>query len=645
MKDNSKSKENQDFPNFNNDIITSSNKNLNYDQINSKQNKVRKKDDENELKSNSGTSISSNQDIYNNFVSKIKLNYNLMNPQGRTQTIILHTSLDKSLSSDINNSLNDIENNNIELYNNNYKGPINSEINSNYIGKNTGQINNDFMLDNLSNFTKNNNENDSNKKRSNINYINKIYKEEINQDKDEDKIFENNYFQNERSKKDNLTINFNNNMFFVGDNQKSKIEKNEYPKIPTSNIFNDYKPESEQSFKNKIFISQNEFDENYPGQKNENDKNKKILIPYGYQDNPFCNPNQINNKEENNNNIYDNDNSNFNNQSTNLNTNEDKLIYEQNKNNNNNISPFYFTNNKTSINSIPNFENSISELNNNNNDNNINLGYNHQFSFNPYISNNNNENNENESDVLGYNSKNVVNSSLSQNIPKNNINNQNNLNYNNNIEKQPYNSNENDNDILYVNNKTEQNDNNIYSKLKKDLNKSPSEQNFDYGNNYLNEREKVFSNYYDHSLTTSLEYEDNNENKIIKKKSKENNNLLRSLLYGFLFGSTYTGLFMIRNEETRNYLWEKLKGINFNSIIEFFKSIFYPVEFFKKILTSSKRQAYLKVLGITFGKFFDFFEKYGDEFRLLGIILSVYATWLLIKSLIKISIKIWKNSN
>ena len=81
MKDNSKSKENQDFPNFNNDIITSSNKNLNYDQINSKQNKVRKKDDENELKSNSGTSISSNQDIYNNFVSKIKLNYNLMNPQ------------------------------------------------------------------------------------------------------------------------------------------------------------------------------------------------------------------------------------------------------------------------------------------------------------------------------------------------------------------------------------------------------------------------------------------------------------------------------------------------------------------------------------------------------------------------------------
>ena len=35
---------------------------------------------DNEITSNTKTSISSNRDVYNNFVSKIKLNYHLNNP-------------------------------------------------------------------------------------------------------------------------------------------------------------------------------------------------------------------------------------------------------------------------------------------------------------------------------------------------------------------------------------------------------------------------------------------------------------------------------------------------------------------------------------------------------------------------------------
>ena len=670
MHGNIKVKENLNFTSYNTD-------NTKYNNIfiknrkNQEPNKDKTKNEfENEIKSNSGTSISSNNEVYNNFVSKIKLDYNLKNPQGRTQTIILHTSLDKSISSDINNSLNESENNNIEqndnIYNNQNQDLNPNNINSNPIGSNYSQLNNGFMLDTSSQYsdnfnTKTNNNgnnfepnNMKNNKRNTVNYVNSLYENEKEIEGN------NNNNQSEKGKKDNLTINFNNNTFFVGDNNNSKIGNNGSKNLPLNNIFNDFRPESEQSFNNKIFVSHNYFDNNYPGLvKNKNDNN--ILLPYGFQNNCFLNPNQVNNKNDNNINENDfiylekdkeknpnqfnyipynnNETSNMNNESTNLysNNKNNNANYNpnQNINNNNNISPFNTI--QQSVSSLPNFANSSNDLNiNNNND-----GHNEKIIFNPY--NNDEGNNMNPTTQF---------STFPHDIPNNTINAQNNqiytdtFNDNNNNQQNEQN---NDNDfvpkdsyIQLVNNLSKMpcnNNNNNFERNKNSNNNNNNDNNINEGIIVNNYRQEEFN-----SLRSSLDYSNNNAS-IADEKSDNKNNLLRSLLYGFLLGSTATGLFWLRNERTKHYLWEKISKINFNSIIQFFKALLHPVEFLIKILSKEKREVYLKVLGVTLGKFYDFLEKYGDGFRLLGTFLFVYAIWLMIKSLIKASIKIWKDNN
>ena len=152
-----------------------------------------------------------------------------------------------------------------------------------------------------------------------------------------------------------------------------------------------------------------------------------------------------------------------------------------------------------------------------------------------------------------------------------------------------------------------------------------------------NNQEIILNGYENKSLRTSLSsYEESNS----ELNSKGKSNLLKSLLYGLLLGSTVTGLFWLRNEETRKYWLEKYRNVNFESIVNSFKNIFHPVEFFQKIFSKEKRDVYSKVFGLSLVKFYDFFEKYGDGFRLFGIFLSIYAFWLIIKSLIKAAIKI-----
>ena len=80
--------ENNSTQNFNNDIMRKNNMNLVFNQKNNNQ-KISKDKIENDL-SNSHTSNSSNKDSYNFFVSKLKLNYLLKNPQSHIQTIYLH---------------------------------------------------------------------------------------------------------------------------------------------------------------------------------------------------------------------------------------------------------------------------------------------------------------------------------------------------------------------------------------------------------------------------------------------------------------------------------------------------------------------------------------------------------------------------
>lgn len=681
---------------------------------------------DNEITSNTKTSISSNRDVYNNFVSKIKLNYHLNNPQGRTQTIILHTSLDRSNNSLDNDSILENEKNKeIQNNNNNTNSPnLNSDINtkSNFTMNIHDQLNNGFLLDNSSQCSNNvnilqNNDNvkdEKDEKRNVINHINKIYEDKMKIDTD------NNNKSSAQVKKDNLTINFNNNMFFMNGNKNKKISQNNYKSFPLSNIFNNFKLTSEESFKDKVFSSQNEFEEKYPGLKKE-ENNNNILLPFGYQDNPFCNPNQNNNSNHKQNDIYDNKyqslyvndknnnnlspdqiklrptkfnynkniKSDINELSTISGTNNNNYNYEQDKNNNKGISSFNLGNNNPSVNSL-NFGQSLLDLNNNKNIDNTHSNedeYNTKFSFKP-----NNDINNNSSIYPDHQEDH------SQQIPINHSNEQNNQNYNDNINNNNYDNQPNDDDNSF-NSLKNTNDIKDYSKLKNDLNQNgknpnreyiklnvdnlenqniknkpylfiPDNNNIFYNNknmNHINKdlnsnniyikdnnnkkdnnnnKEIILTGYEMKSLRTSLDYNDNIIFNEIEEKWRDKKCLiLNSLLYGLLLGSTATCLFWLRNEETRQYFYEKYNRINIESVIHLFKTILHPFDFLKKLLSGEKREVYSKVLGITFVKFFDFLEKYGDGFRLIGNFLFFYGIWLVFKSLLIASIKLWKQYN
>ena len=658
---------------FQNNIKEISSKN-NSNIINKKNSNEGKDKNDNDLLSNSGTSIGSNKDSYNNFVSKLKLNYHLNNPQERTQTIILHTSLDKSFS-DINDSLtqNDISNQNLNNDLNN---------NKNCEGKGIDQLNNGFLMDNTSQYSKNvNNLNKTdlnNNKRNTLNNINQIYKNENIIDNSD--LNDNN--QTDKIKKDKFTINFNNNMFFVNDNNKSTISHNQ--NFPLDNIFNNFKKTSENTFKNKVFLSNNDFEDNYPGLKNnENNNNNNVILPYGYQNNAFCDSNQnrniqhiINSQNPTNYNFNNEDNSSLKNLSTNLNTNNDNLNLGQN-NNNKGISPFNYGNNSNITNSLQNFGNSLIDLNNNKNKNNDIINKNNKiFSFNS----NNNIDKENNNDNDSNNQIPDINYTTKIFPEKKDTNIQNNINHQN----DQYENNNNPNDF-YENESDENSDNSSIQKLNININYPPNFNNnliqthhaenneFKNDNNNINNNNNNINNYnynYQRALTFNpnnynVNYNNkdnikpenyplvvNNINNAYKIDNNENINsnskkyyILRSLLYGLLLGSTTTALFWLRKEETRQYLMEKYSRVNFESIIKLFKSILFPVEFFKKILSKEKREVYLKVLGITFGKFYDFLEKYGDGFRLLGVFLFIYGIWIIIKSLIKMAITNEKYNN
>ena len=673
-----------------NENTSKNSSNLQINQIESKGKK------ENDQLSNSITSLGSNKDGYLNFISKLKLNYHLKNPQNRTQTIILHTSLDKSYS-DLNESLNQNEINNEQKFDNLFK---NNELNnvSNYTGNELDQLlNNGFILDN----SVQNNQDGINKKRNSINYLNKLYDEEKKTNNEKGFGVNDNKILSEKVNKDNVTINFNNNMFFLNDSNSNKQKT-----FPVKNLFNDLKKKNDDSFKDKVFMSNNPFDETYPGIQNQ-DKNKNNSLPYGFQNNPFCakNPDKNNNntswqqiKLKPSDNNYDN--SSLNNLSTNLNTNNTNNNYKDEQNNNKGISPFYDGNNNTSINSYQNFGNSLSELNNNKkgNENNKVGNSNLQFSFNPmnYPMDKGKDNDINyTSNIFPEKTKTICPDNIINN-QKYPINQEQEIKNNNDIYEKGPNNNETDNqnsdsktyiklkypyppeldndlntgtfgqgpNIDFNNDKGKDNDNNInpnqnndpalnvnipgnsLNNINNDLYNSPN--NLDYtikvnqkdvnlNNEDNNNQEIILNGYENKSLRTSLSsYEESNS----ELNSKEKSNLLKSLLYGLLLGSTVTGLFWLRNEETRKYWLEKYRNVNFESIVNSFKNFFHPIEFFQKLFSKEKRDVYSKVFGLSLVKFYDFFEKYGDGFRLFGIFLSIYAFWLIIKSLIKAAIKI-----
>ena len=578
-----------------------------------------------EKRSFNRTSISSKNkskenDSYNNFISRIKLNYNLLHPRQRIQTIILHSNLDKSMNmSDA--SINDLKNN---------------DLSSN----NDDNLNTGFILDNSGSYINNQN------RRRKINHLNSVYNERLQKGEEE----KNN--QSAETKKNKSNSNFNKDIY-------NNMNKNS--RLNLGSIFNNI---NDNDQKDKIFLSQNSFNEDKiwtDEQRKDASKNcNNNFYLNKYENNPFLGQNMNNNNLNNEKGQkYVNRNyiSEINNLSTNINTNNiNEDIFHEGKSEDNKkemISSFNYGINNNSLpnprNSYFNIGNNSEEINHKNNNNSI--EFDNHFTFQPKekeSGDNFYKLNPNKSSIFSF-SKNIPNSNNYNNINENNnftnqeenksrkfhsihnqkeLINQENIDIigDNNIPREEYEYNK-----IYENNKN----NNIRLNFVEKGNKSNIEKN----NYNINKDSEIISNI---SLTVS----ESDEYALENKEKSKGKNLCKSFFYGLLFGSTVSGIFWLKNEETRKYFFEKIKGINFNSIINLLKAIFSnPVEFFRKIFSNERMKDYLKVIGLTLGQFFDFFESYDDWFRLIGIILSVYLIWIIIKSFIKVFFKIWKYYN
>ena len=137
-----------------------------------------------------------------------------------------------------------------------------------------------------------------------------------------------------------------------------------------------------------------------------------------------------------------------------------------------------------------------------------------------------------------------------------------------------------------------------------------------------------------------LETSRNNDIKINESEgenssnSKERSKLMSSLLYGLIFGSLGTLLLWCKNRRVREYLKACYHNINSESILNFLKSFLHPVELIKSleinagVLKEIIKQSYNYLSG--------FIDEYSDLWRLLGIIIVVYAFWIIIKKIYKL---------
>ena len=575
----------------------------------------------------SGKSINSNiktkeNESYKNFISRIKLNYNLLHPKQRKQIIILHSNLDKSMNmSDV--SANDIKNNDIS-------DNINDNLNTGFISDNSGSYNNN-----------------PNRRRT-INFLNRVHHERLEKGEEE----KNNL--SVETKKNNLNPNFYNSIFDNNNNDSSKIN--------LGNIFNNI---HENTKNDKVFLPQNCFNDGQiweTRQRDEVSNRSDNINSYSNQNNPFSvqniNKNQINIKTRKS--INRNFIGNINDSSTNMNTNNTNKDSFPDKRNENNqkeiISSFNYGLNN---NSLQNLRNSYFGLGNNseeiiNKSNNDTIELNKYLTFRPNdkeIYENIYNPNTNQSNIYS-NSKTIPNDKT--------LNNKNN-NEHGNFPKQEENKSrlipfiknskvinykENDDIINNHDQKNVTDNNNIYQN-NEDENNNIKLNFVEKGNNQIKEENNyIINKEIEKDSSLSLTISDLDEKDLEIKKKKRDKKLCKSFLYGLLFGCSASGIFWLKNEETRKFFLEKIKGINFNSIINFLRVVFSnPVEFFKKIFSDGRRKDYMKVIGLTMGKFFDIFENYDDWFRLIGIVLSIYLVWIIIKSLIKTFFRVWKYYN
>ena len=532
------------------------------------------KNDYNDQEINSNLNISNKVGIsspkaYEKFMDKIKLYYYLKHPSQREQSIVLNPSLNRSIESPIDNNK---EISDKEEYGKNKEENVVFEKKRNIIdqAKNVKDVN--IIRDNnkknsLFNENQNiiyNNEKIYNKKRrpfneniliidneeskkniDNNNYDYKINNNEtyLNQniDKYNKKIYnvkinnEHDYYNIEKNKKNSDT--YNSNIQSYTDYQEQQNNK------ILSNVFNNYEPTSQNSFKDKEFISKNYFIGNYP--------------------------------------INDQNSVSFENKNNNVNNN----YYEPNKYQKNDIN---HNNNKLNDN---NQSYILHELQNNRN--------NHKMRVNEPIFLN--VKNKNRSEIFKNNN----------NLDSPNISN---IHINNNYIKQNYYS-----PKFYNNNKK----NNSNAKINIET------------NNYLYNQQTKFNDL--DNLNNDL-IPDNND-----KNQKENK--LTALLYGLLFGLGTTCIFWLGHKSIQKNLYEKIRHLNIYSVINFFKHLFHPINIIKSIFNNEKFAIYKKVFKLAFIKIFDYFESYGDAFRILCIFIIIYSFWLILKNFLKNLIITWKYYN
>ena len=351
-----------------------------------------------EKRSFNRTSISSKNkskenDSYNNFISRIKLNYNLLHPRQRIQTIILHSNLDKSMNmSDA--SINDLKNN---------------DLSSN----NDDNLNTGFILDNSGSYINNQN------RRRKINHLNSVYNERLQKGEEE----KNN--QSAETKKNKSNSNFNKDIY-------NNMNKNS--RLNLGSIFNNI---NDNDQKDKIFLSQNSFNDDKvwtDEQRKDVSKNcNNNFYSYKYENNPFLGQNMNNNNLNNEKGQkYVNRNyiSEINNLSTNINTNNiNEDIFHDGKSEDSKkemISSFNYGINNNSLpnprNSYFNFGNNPEEINHKNNNNNS-IEFDNHFTFQPKekeSGDNFYKLNPNKSSIFSF-SKNIPNSNnYNNNINENN---------------------------------------------------------------------------------------------------------------------------------------------------------------------------------------------------------------------------------
>jgi hypothetical protein len=155
------------------------------------------------------------------------------------------------------------------------------------------------------------------------------------------------------------------------------------------------------------------------------------------------------------------------------------------------------------------------------------------------------------------------------------------------------------------------------------------------GNGNLNISTNNFLNY-----NNVLEISRNNDNELDISKDenlsnpKERSKLMPSLLYGLIFGSFGTLLLWCKNRRVRDYLKNCYHNINSESILNFLKSFLHPKDLIKSlginagVLKEILKQSYNYLSG--------FIDEYSDLWRLLSIIIVVYAFWIIIKKIYRL---------